>query len=222
MKKIFIFAGLLALALPPPSARAQTAASPVWEGSYEATRLPNEASEEGTRWQLLFKTPLARAQLVDATLELETPSGTENISYRIEGGPGKIWNPEPSAGTTLEFELQIIDQFSGADAAQDITARTPERTFHLFFTPTSVQCLGDGEKWSMDTTDRLHRYRLTIDPDGNGALYVDDHPDPVLTTRGIANKRGLPFLDFGDASNAYAGVARWKSLRWSHGGVFPP
>lgn len=216
MKRInrIIAVAATALALVAPLARAMD-----FTGTYEADDLPQNEPTDPLWSKVHDDTGGAGESVADGILTVKTvPS--ENIVYRLAGGPGFAWDPT-EVGSTVEVRLKVDIQ-NGSAGAGSLEIRSGSLLWGIIFQPTCVYIqIGGGDPVLMDTSDGFHVYRFTFTgPNDPLKLYVDGGESPVASWVGVEDTSAL--LDFGATITDVAGQVQWDYIRWTNLGAFEP
>jgi len=133
------------------------------------------------------------------------------------------WNPADAGGTTLEFRMKVDYTAEGALYAAQVICYgvNGNQRIEVNFNEEGVGFFDQEKTYAMKTAT-FNTYRLTF-TGTKTFLYVNDEPEPVLSTEARGDGWNLREVTFGDGGSVrVGGQTEWEFIRWSHQGMFPP
>lgn len=181
-----------------------------WAFSYDCNVIPPAADPP---WEDEYSGEnIASADAGVLTLKSTVP---QQEHYEIYAP--RWWSATPGVGTTVECRVQVVSSAVPGIPAALLSFANGAGTATLYLYTDRV---GMGREYATNTTDGFHTYRITL-LGTETKLYVDGNPQPAITAP--ARPRQDSILFFGDSSpTGIGGETRWKHIRWTNAGAYPP
>ena len=195
-----------------------TFASDTWEHRYECDGYPDSFG-----WTLGVGSANSYASFGGGILTIDSIDFNQSPWYRFENPTLNLTSGSPP-GVSLEWRVKMIESESAASAAACLCGITADdgagSTKRGVIGLVEAQLLAPAA-YAMDTTDKFHVYRLTMDASGY-KLYLDGEAATVLS--GAAGAGGNIFIEFGDETAGDDAEYENDYVRWTDGGAFafPP
>lgn len=143
----------------------------------------------------------------------DTVSASSNVMSAYRRG----WVGVNATGWTAEVRLKV-DESAGTDGRVQLV--TPDTSYYsgIRWTGNEVREIWSGASYTMNTTDKFHVYRITVQ--GNQCKIYVDGVERISTTISTSSA-GDPYFRFGDEAGPN-GKAQWDYVRFYTGGAVVP